>query len=126
MKTEQFTEEALGKVMSWLETSEVFVTEQAPLLAQEIVSLGYWMSAWGVVIGTVLIGIGVIVGYFTVTAHKRKIDIGIETIIEVIGGFVGVGSVIVGFCMSVCSIETLIKITFAPRLYLLQELQKLL
>ena len=112
----------LSKALEYIETAESFVVEQAPLLVQEILMFGLADACLTAFILLVLV---VGLGYGTYRVVKAAIkDEAIEAafLIGVVGGGGSLGCTIGLFQC----VFTIAKITFAPRLYLLQELKSLL
>ena len=119
-QSSQLTEEVVQKVLNWLDSTEGFVVEQAPLLAQEVLAFG-WTMAWVCGIAGVLIigaGVGIVV-------WGRK-PIAAITDDEFFVWLIGIVVLLCGIALSCFSIFDLVQITLAPRLYLLEELSKLL
>ena len=114
--------QGLSKALEYIETTEAFVVEQAPLLIQEILNYGLAYSAVFLVVwGLFAIACGV-VAYKSCRAVIKSDDGELVPLILVFIGGPGLGF-LVG---AVQSLLTIAKITFAPRLYLLQELKSLL
>ncbi len=112
----------LSKALEYIETTEAFVIEQAPLLVQEILTYGLAASCLS---AAILLALASGFGYGTYRAVKAAIkDEADEAafILGLLGGGISIGCTI-GL---VSEAFTIAKIIFAPRLYLLQELKALL
>jgi len=123
--------EMMMKLISWLQNTEMFVQEQAPLLAQEMLTFGFWWS----VIQSVLFSICIAGAiwwtrkfYFTEWGidfrkrHKTKDFVDIIYFLTWIYNVICIPLT----CGLLSSIYTIIKITLAPRLYLLDKLMNIL
>ncbi|KKN92474.1 hypothetical protein LCGC14_0209650 [marine sediment metagenome] len=114
--------EAIAKVMEYVESTESFVVEQAPLLVQEILTYslfynGVWSVFWGLAFGGVM--------YATVKLW-RILDTsknGEDPCFAFMLGLFGGGATLAGFL--VC-LFTVAKIILAPRLFLMEQLKGLL
>jgi hypothetical protein len=119
----QLLEQGFGKALSYVQATESFVAEQAPLLIQEIVNYGlayngFLAVLWGV--------IGVCLAYssYRLVKYAQTCDSYNDegpAIAGVFLGCIGAGSLIGCICESL----VVLKIVFAPRLYLLEELGRL-
>ena len=114
------TEQGLAKALAYIEATEVFVVEQAPLLVQEVLRYGlfnslFWAVFWAVAFSAVM--------YAAVKVYKMMQDGGDDAFFGVaIGIFPG------GGCLAGCFVNLFeaAKISIAPRLYLLERLDSLL
>jgi len=110
-------QEAITEIMSWLRETKSFITEQAPEVVQQILTLCFWKSLLG---ASILLVVGTVIMYWGV----RWIKLGRKTRDSEaqLGGYcVGfIGSLVWG-CMLVCLYHTLF-ITFFPKVYLLEYL----
>ena len=112
----------LSKALEYIETAESFVIEQAPLLVQEILAYGLVSSC---ISAGILLTLAVGLGYGTYRICKAAVSDGADDAVCILG-LVGGGATI-GCTIGLFSdVFTIAKITFAPRLYLLQELKSLL
>ena len=112
----------LSKAIEYIETAESFVVEQAPLLVQEILMFGLvnaCISAFILLVLVLGLGYGT---YRVVKAAVKDHADDAAALLGLLGGCVTIGCT-VGFFKYVFTIA---KITFAPRLYILQELKSLL
>ena len=114
------TEQGLAKALAYIEATESFVVEQAPLLVQEVLRYGlfnslFWVGFWAVAFGGVL--------YVAVKVYKMLVADNEDPFMGVaISIFPG------GGCLAGCFINLFdaVKILIAPRLYLLERLDSLL
>ena len=112
----------LSKALEYIETAEGFVVKQAPLLVQEILAFG---MAEACITAFILVVLASGLGYGTYRLVQVATKDGADEaafIVGLLGGGASIGCLI-GFFGEVFTIA---KITFAPRLYLLQELKALL
>lgn len=114
------TEQGLAKALAYIEATESFVVEQAPLLVQEVLRYGlfnslFWAGFWAVAFSGVL--------WSAVRMYKLLYN---ENGDELVG--VAVGIFPGGGCLAGCFINLFVavKILIAPRLYLLERLDSLL
>ena len=112
----------LSKALEYIETAESFVVEQAPLLVQEILMFGLADACLSAFILLVLV---VGLGYGTYRVVKLAIKDGADEAAFILGLCGGGGAIGCTIGLFQC-VFTIAKITFAPRLYLLQELKALL
>lgn len=115
------TEQGLAKALAYIETTESFVVEQAPLLVQEVLRYGlfnalFWAGFWAVAVGGVM---WCAVKLYQMLVREDKDN---EFIGVMVGIFPG------GGCLVVCFVNLFeaMKIGIAPRLYLLERLDSLL
>ena len=122
---ETVTTEALTKVMDWAEAAEGFAVDQAPLLAQEIIRLGIVECVLGLSIYVTLV---ITTALFALYSWKRSN--GAQTSFKSENWSILMGLSIVasgGFAITAMAyVGWLLKPLLAPRLYLLQELAKLM
>ena len=124
MMTEELTtltEQGLAKALAYIETTESFVVEQAPLLVQEVLKYGlftslFWAGFWALIFGGVM-WCAVKLYQMLVMEDKDNEFIGV-----MVGIFPG------GWCLAGCFVNLFeaMKISIAPRLYLLERLDSLL
>lgn len=126
--------ESLEEIQSWLQSSKDFVTEQAPLLIQEIVRWGIFKSVLYISLSLVLFIIGILLvyrGYFSKKSHKDWETIlpsgpSLEQGTRIIETVVGCVVTFVTFITMWVDIFSLVFVLTAPRLYVLQTLSDLL
>jgi len=121
---EQISKEGLEKALAWANTAENFAVEQTPLLIQEIIRLGITIQTFWMVLSLIVGATSCIIWKKTLEKiwDENSYDITLDqskVIISVIFLFIS--------CI-VFSVNTfyLLKIIFAPRIYVLQELSKLI
>jgi len=117
--------ESLDKIQQWVESTEEFVIEQAPLVAQEILRMGRIQSVYEVVAWALV----AVVSFFVCRKCIRSVTADPDSDAA---PFYGVGAVLIGLVSGaasfavLCSIQSALTPWFAPRLYILQEIGKLL
>lgn len=120
--------EILPKLIEFIERSADFTTEQAPILIQEILTysqLKYAMHA-GFAALAILVGLGVVTHcQFRVYKSKSKEGLGYDIdSCHAISILVAIAT-LVAFCPLISKLTMLFKVTFAPRMYLLEYLRDL-
>lgn len=126
---EKTNEALLGiatQVTEWLKSAGDLVTQEAPLLAQEVIKYGVFNASIGILYG-VLLG-AACVGLVLVT--KRAFEkITCDTFgWDILTGCSCIGAVVTGISalnVTCTSISLLGKTLIAPRLYLLEQMAKL-
>jgi hypothetical protein len=113
---------SLDKVQEYVEATESFVLEQAPLVAQEIVLSGRLQT--GVIVVTFTL---IIIAMLTVSAkcYNRYLKNTKDDGYVLVSVVMGLGSGLASMPLINALYEGVIPF-FAPRLYLLQEISKLL
>ena len=123
-------QEMLEKLMSWLQNTEVFVQEQAPLLAQELLAFGFWWTLFEAIMFSLIVGAWLVWAYkwlFSEWGKNLHSNMDRDT-----ASGINVLSIISGLVCLFLTIETIIdvytlfKITIAPRVYLLDRLMVIL
>ena len=114
------TEQRLVKALAYIEATESFVVEQAPLLVQEVLRYGlfnslFWAGFWALAFGGVM--------WCAVKVYKAIHADSEDPFPGVIVGIFFGGGCLAGFF--VCLFDA-VKILIAPRLYLLERLDSLL
>ena len=118
----ELTTTGLSKALEYIETAESFVVEQAPLLVQEILAFG---MAEACITAFICLVVAAGLGYGTFSLVAIAVKDKADEAAFLIGLLGGGGSI--GFTIGLFGqMFTIAKITFAPRLYLLQELKALL
>lgn len=127
MELENEVQELLQYLKDTIRSGEAFVLEQAPLVAQEILTWGILVSSVGLVLG-----IGVLVLAFTlhlIGLEEKEGSRLREDLYEVNGGgwmlIVSIISIL-GFITSIIHFMQLMKVLFAPRLYLIDAITKMI
>ena len=119
---------SLDKVQEYIESTEDFVIEQAPLIAQEIVMLGRLESVWHVLCplfaSIILVVASVLLFKWACRCYEEQYAMGegpavASLVISVIGS-------IAFFAGSISQIHCTFEPWFAPRVYLLHEIAKML
>jgi hypothetical protein len=122
---EQIAERIVGsldKVQHYIDSAEGFVLEQAPLVAQEIVLIGRTQAA--VTVACFVFASLAFAGMF-VYSRKQCRDCGDMSDWPIASFIIGLGTV--ASCgMTMLTLNIAILPFLAPRLYLLQEVSKLL
>ncbi len=118
---------ALGRIGGWVETSEVFATEQVPLLVKEIIYWGIASGGLAVLLGILFlfaswIAYRVGVKNYSVWDKSPKERHGVFMVMVWVAGVVGV---VVGTITVCANIMDFIKPIVAPRLFLIEYFQQL-
>ena len=119
-KMQSLTEQGMERALAYIETTESFVVEQAPLLVQEVLRYeaayaGFWACFWSLcVIGTL---------YFGRKMYVLLEKEGNDPFPGFLLGFFGTMGCL---ACTFFNLATVVKITIAPRLYLLERLNSLL
>jgi hypothetical protein len=124
VKVVSISEKALGKALEYIERTESFVTEQAPLLVQEILAWGFAENLIYAGIWTVLC-LGLSYGLYRlikVLCHEGGDEEDFVIPVVIIGG----GTNILLWVVAFSYILEVVKISVAPRLYLLEVFKSLL
>ncbi len=126
--------ESIGvEVLDWLRATADVVGEQAPLLAQDVVRYGIFDGVVSILVGLVLLAVTIFVLMKVLPdfwGRGRALDknhedgfgwYGVSACLAVCSVFGG----ITGFVWTVTGVFTCGKALLAPRLYILQEIAKL-
>ena len=116
--------EALTEVMGWVKEAKEFATEQAPLLAQEIVTYGRVSSGLGFLLGLGLIATCVVC-CSRLVKHRAKWNEDVDVRLPIYAG-VAIASGIISIPAIIESAFPLMQSMFAPRLYVIEKLSGLL
>ncbi len=121
-KVASMSEVAFSKAMEYVQATEGFVVEQAPILIQEILNWGLAESSiycviWGVFGSALLYGV-----YRACRAPHDDNDECVLIPVVIFGGGGGILAVIASFCYLLEAVKVLV----APRLYLLEQLKTLI
>ncbi len=116
---ETISTQALEQMKEWVKSAEAFTVEQVPLLVREMIEFGTVMYASGVALGVffLLTCAGLM---FAAYRLDKKYKMAAGCII--FGAMVGIA----GFIVTAFNLVDLYKVIFAPRLYILQELGKVI
>jgi len=122
---------ALSGLINTVEKGANFVAEQTPILAQEIILFGIISNAIRVIMGIILLivaGICIRKIFYYINKSKEENDTQYDNYFPhlLVYGVIGVFSLLIGAVNAFSNIMQLIKASFAPRLYLLEVVQKLL
>ena len=110
----ELTREVVEKLVGWLDSAGNFVIEQAPLLVREILGYGYVVNTAWLITGILLLCAGC-------WCFRKNWAMG-DNFDGVMVCVVTVGA---GLIITIASTVCLLKIYFAPRLYILSELSGL-
>lgn len=122
--------DALEHLSEWLQATEVFVAEQAPLVAQEIIQ-------WGIVKASLTIAFGVLATALTIVCasvlckqwRRERTDSTLDDTALLLGGTKVVAAAVlctVSVPIIGIGITSLCYVLTAPRLYILEQLSKLM
>jgi len=137
--------QALGKVLQYLESAEAFAIEQAPLLVQEVLRFEVLTRGFWLLFGIALLiwcPIGLRFAFRKADQRIKRIDAHYRTLkedrnsdydtVETIFTLTHYGvpisaaiSGVTGLVMALCSLEPFIKVLIAPRLFLLEYFRAL-
>ncbi len=121
---EKTNEALLGvatQVTEWLKSAGDLVTQEAPLLAQEVVSYGVFDAIYGLIFGGVLLVVCVRLGWCAVKMGKERNEESATLVLIAFTLSTGIAS----FAVTCGNISQLGKTLIAPRLYLLEQMAKL-
>ena len=130
MELTEITQEVVQKCLDWMQATENIVSEQTPLLCQEIIKYGMVHSITLIIISACLLVIGILLVKFNYRqsnwnksfASLDDISPSKQAIFLLLGG--------IGFILGIVDLPvqifTLMKIVYAPRLYLIEQLSALL
>lgn len=130
-QTEQLTDRLINSidhVAAWVESAESMASEQAPLVADEIVRFGVWSHGAGVAVGVLSIPAAIVLVYVGIVMFRRY-DRTRNEACSMLGAFCSVFSVVVfviGVVMASMNAVSFIKAVAAPRLYILEYLRELI
>ena len=118
-------EESATSLLDWVESSGEFVTEQAPLIAHEIINYGFWLNLIGVITGCVFVLIGSIAAYKGFLkgflSSKDELEIVAWSVVGALGAILTFSGVV----MTYTHVPTLLQTVVAPRVYLIEYLKDL-
>lgn len=118
-KVASMSDAAFSKALEYVEATEAFVTEQAPLLIQEVLAWGFAEN--------LIYAVSLVATSFALMSGVVKIVLGLDdneakTLVIIFGGGFSLVPIIVAFSY----ILEAVKISVAPRLYLLEVFSDLL
>jgi len=118
---------SLDKVQEYIEATEEFVAEQAPLVAQEIILAGRITHCWFLFLAIIAIGIGIWIARICVKENNKIPEDRHNDGAWIAGSIVSIVAAL-GVCavFSATMVPQIVNVWFAPRLYLIQEIGKLL
>ena len=124
-KVEQLIIDTGEELLSWMQSAEEFTIEQAPLLAQEIVSWGIWFYGIGAVLWAALSAILYIGGMLarTLITNEDSGSYAMDRNFSLFGICIASALPLVGV-ISCAAIA--LKAAIAPRLYIIEQIGKLL
>ncbi len=127
-KTQELVNQAGQKVLDWAEATENFTIEQAPLLAQEIVRYGILNNSLQLAFFLVIPPVAIYLSYrFGTSKDAWKEDPTPKGTACIVFGSIGFIFTAIG--LVVCSknvVPNLCKALVAPRLYIIEQVSKLL
>ena len=127
-KTQELVNQAGQKVLDWIEATESFTTEQAPLLAQEIVRYGILNNSlqlgFFILVPSLLLYLSYSFAVHKDTWKDEFTPRSVACIIFGVGGFF-VGVVGALEC-SINAVPKLCNALVAPRLYFIEQIGRLL
>lgn len=109
-------EEILKELFEYVKNTEAFVKEQAPLVVQEMIRYGWIDSLCGLGLSILFITAISLALYF----YPFPEDAFYKIPAQIVGGYLIFVCVMMGMNMS----ANLIKITVAPRLYIIDQIKK--
>lgn len=108
------TEKQAAELLEYVRQGMEFGKEQAPLLVEEVLRYG-WVQSWVSLGGACLLFLIAVAGIYAVVKADEEWITGVG----LLSSLVGVG---VGIPMSCFSIQSLLQLHYAPRLYILEKL----
>jgi hypothetical protein len=124
--------EALKEVMKWLTETKNFVTEQAPLLAQEYLRFNRTIDITGIVISSLTLIIGIVAIAASIRyemkqeASERLSESNRYKDYSQVCACIGIPSVLGGVVAGACFTYDLMQVTMAPRVYVLEGIKSLI
>jgi hypothetical protein len=117
-KLEASASELIDFIKAGGATTIDFAKEQVPLVVEEMIRWGWWGAMLGIAFGIVTFGLcAACVGYIRVSLRK-----GDEPFFSVV---IAALSFVIGAAALTTNTATAIKITVAPRLYLIDQLKEI-
>lgn len=123
------TEQGMEKALAYIEATESFVAEQAPLLVQEVLRYGLVSeSIPATILAVLVVGFGT-GSWFSFKELRKDHSKYLKDHDKDLFGFFGVITAAISLGCFICLYRmafTLAKIIFAPRLYLIETLSALI
>ena len=119
--------QSIDKVSTWVESAEGFAIEQTPLILQEMLAYGWWMNVFSVSLCIILVlpVAWVIKRIYSAVMDESKDESYDRILATAFSYFPGLLliPIFINIHISIC---TLIKISLAPRIYILGQIGDLL
>lgn len=106
------------QVTEWLKGAGDLVAQEAPVLAQEVVRYGVFDAAFGLVFGIAMLALCVFCVRHAAKGDFSDGDVAAAAFVSILSGLAAIVSIPM-------SVSLLGKIILAPRLYLLEQMAKL-
>lgn len=126
----ELTEQALQQLLEWAQRGDAFVSEQAPLVAQEIVTWGVVSGVLQMICGVILMAAFILLAWAAIKV-KRHIDDG--TLVETFWATVAMIGVCGGWALPLfgCAVfwqglSQAAQAYFAPRLYVIEQVTQMI
>lgn len=118
--------ESFEKVSDWVDSSEDFVVEQAPLVVSEIISWGFWSNLSISLLSFMVLIICLCVLKFFVIKNFHKLDekdtSGAQAMVIFISGIFSIVGILGSTCEMIHHSYDTIFILVAPRLYVIEQI----
>lgn len=123
----QFGIDMLSKVQSGIDIGTKFLGEQLPLVAQEIIKWGIARSIFYTSMCLILTIVFAVVGFLLYKAGaERAFDDSESNVAAIVFGIIFIVVAGIFFLCSFYHVFFIVKIVVAPRVYLIQELTKII
>ena len=126
---DQISKDTAVELISWVKSTKKFISEQSPLVCQEVITWGMASSITGLCIGFVFLVMGLTGTILLVKKHnvwKEQYDNWREFPTKaIITWMITVPSSIAGLTGTLVNLYALLFIIYAPRLYLLEVLSNM-
>ena len=129
--TTDIKEEVVMNIMERLQSTEIFVGEQLPLLFQEILSIGFWESIFiivSVIMCTSIPLVYVYMWFFTDKIDKFKNNLceSDKNFMSFVTISIGVLSAVIMIIITINEARLILEICVSPRMYLLEKIANIL
>lgn len=129
-KLQEQLAEVLKWLLQWAQSTQEFVLAQAPLIVQEAIRFGRASETWDVAAGAVSLAIGLVLVFrsmipFMSDANEARYVTG-HSVLLTIRTFGGIAMSFIGLMAVLTNISPLLKVWFAPRIYLLEWVAQLI